>query len=145
MCRVLNGFSGGSGHFSEAGGKKYHLKNFLYHQPGGQTAVATIRARESADGSLRYTVQIRIKKNGAQVYQESQTFTRKQAAQAWAKRRETGLSEPDLGIFVVPFATLMRPSINSDATKKETEWLYFDGGAPLLDYLDSWLPNPYKE
>jgi hypothetical protein len=71
----------------------YHLKNFLYHQSGG-TALATIRARKSADGSLRYTVQIRIKKNGAQVYQESQTFTRKQAAQAWAKRRETELSEP---------------------------------------------------
>lgn len=46
------------------------------------------------DGSLRYTVPIRIKKNGAQVYQESQTFTCKQAAQAWAKRRETELSEP---------------------------------------------------
>lgn len=56
--------------------------------------MATIRSRKSADGSLRYTVQIRIKKNGLQVYQESQTFARKQAAQAWAKRRETELSEP---------------------------------------------------
>lgn len=56
--------------------------------------MATIRARKSADGSLRYTVQIRIKENGAQVYQESRTFSRKQAAQAWAKRRETELSEP---------------------------------------------------
>jgi len=53
-----------------------------------------MRARKSADGSLRYTVQIRIKKNGEQVYQESQTFARKQAAQARAKRRETELSEP---------------------------------------------------
>jgi hypothetical protein len=56
--------------------------------------VSTIRARKSADGSLRYTVQIRIKKNGMQVYQESQTFARKQAAQAWTKRRETELDEP---------------------------------------------------
>ncbi|GAB6909790.1 conserved hypothetical protein [Desulfosarcina cetonica] len=54
-------------------------------------------------------------------------------------------SAPDLGVLVVPFATLMRPSINSEATKKETEWLYFDGGAPLTDYLQSWLPNPYKD
>ncbi|QNL88866.1 Uncharacterized protein PPKH_3452 [Pseudomonas putida] len=29
------------------------------------------------------------------VYQESQTFARKQAAVAWAKRRETELAEPD--------------------------------------------------
>ncbi|WP_439889362.1 tyrosine-type recombinase/integrase [Pseudomonas sp. MBLB4123] len=56
--------------------------------------MATIRARKSADGSLRYTAQIRIKKNGMQVYQESQTFARKQAAQAWAKRREAELDEP---------------------------------------------------
>lgn len=29
------------------------------------------------------------------VYQESQTFACQQAAEAWAKRRETELSEPD--------------------------------------------------
>ncbi|WP_090624688.1 site-specific integrase [Azotobacter beijerinckii] len=56
--------------------------------------MATIRARKLSDGSVSYTAQIRIKKNGVQVYQESQTFSRKQAAQAWAKRRETELSEP---------------------------------------------------
>ncbi|MCY1503745.1 hypothetical protein D9M68_378850 [compost metagenome] len=53
--------------------------------------MATIRARKGADGSLRYTVRIRFKKNGAQVYQESQTFSRKQSAETWAKRRETSL------------------------------------------------------
>ena len=46
---------------------------------------------KSGDGSLRYTVQIRIKKSGMQVYQEGQTFALKQAAQASAKRRETEL------------------------------------------------------
>lgn len=56
--------------------------------------MATIRAREKADGSKSYTAQIRIKKNGVQVYTESQTFARKQAAQAWVKRRETELAEP---------------------------------------------------
>ena len=51
-------------------------------------AVATIRARKSADGSLRYTAQLRIRNNGAQVYQDSPTFSPKQAAQVWAQRLE---------------------------------------------------------
>ncbi|UPF02353.1 site-specific integrase [Pseudomonas mosselii] len=56
--------------------------------------MATIRARKKADGTVSYTVQIRLKKKGVLVYQECQTFARKQAAQAWAKRRETELAEP---------------------------------------------------
>ncbi|WEA19044.1 site-specific integrase [Pseudomonas juntendi] len=56
--------------------------------------MATIRARKKADGTVSYTVQIRLKKKGVLVYQEAQTFARKQAAQAWAKRRETELAEP---------------------------------------------------
>ncbi|MCU7237123.1 site-specific integrase [Pseudomonas peradeniyensis] len=56
--------------------------------------MATIRARKKADGTVSYTVQIRLKKKGLIVYQECQTFARKQAAQAWAKRRETELAEP---------------------------------------------------
>ena len=39
---------------------------------------ATIRARKLADGTVSYTAQIRIKRDGVQVYQESQTFARKQ-------------------------------------------------------------------
>ncbi|QVM98368.1 tyrosine-type recombinase/integrase [Pseudomonas sp. B21-012] len=56
--------------------------------------MATIRARKKADGTVSYTVQIRLKNKGVLVYQECQTFARKQAAQAWAKRRETELAEP---------------------------------------------------
>ena len=56
--------------------------------------MATIRARKLADGSVTYTAQIRIKRGGVQVYQESQTFARKQAAQAWVRRRETELDQP---------------------------------------------------
>lgn len=85
---------------------------FLYHLPGfegvlGVTVVgcttakrarttenrATIRARKKADGTVSDTVQICLEKNGALVYQEAQTFARKQAAQAWVKRRKTGLVE----------------------------------------------------
>ena len=43
---------------------------------------------------MSYTAQIRIKRDGVQVYQESQTFARKQAAQAWARKRGAELDEP---------------------------------------------------
>lgn len=56
--------------------------------------MATIRARKLADGTVSYTAQIRIKRDGVQVYQESQTFARKQAAVAWVRRREADLDQP---------------------------------------------------
>ncbi|WP_150812545.1 tyrosine-type recombinase/integrase [Pseudomonas fluorescens] len=56
--------------------------------------MATIRARKRTDGSISYTAQIRLFRDGAQVYQESQTFARKQAAQAWVRKRETELDQP---------------------------------------------------
>ena len=42
--------------------------------------MATIRTRKKADGSSSYLVQIRINRDKVTVYQESQTFARKQAA-----------------------------------------------------------------
>ncbi len=59
-----------------------------------QLTMATIRARKRTDGSTSYTAQIRLFRDGVQVYQESQTFARKQAAQAWVRKRETELDEP---------------------------------------------------
>lgn len=62
--------------------------------------MATIRPRKKADGTISYTAQIRINRDKVTVYQESQTFARKQAVVAWAKRREPSwrslvqLSEP---------------------------------------------------
>ncbi|PAA11349.1 site-specific integrase [Pseudomonas fragi] len=56
--------------------------------------MATIRARKRTDGSISYTAQIRLFRDGAQVYQESQTFARKQAAQAWVRKREVELDQP---------------------------------------------------
>ncbi|MGV6475407.1 tyrosine-type recombinase/integrase [Azotobacter vinelandii] len=56
--------------------------------------MGTITARKRKDGSSAYTAQIRIMQKGVTVYQESQTFDRKQAAQAWIKKRETELAEP---------------------------------------------------
>ena len=56
--------------------------------------MATIRSRKLADGTVRYTAQIRVKCEGVQVYQESQTFARKQAAQAWVRKQEVELDQP---------------------------------------------------
>lgn len=67
----------------------YQLTNDVYQFP-----MATIRPRKKADGTTSYTAQIRINRDKVTVYQESQTFVRKQAAVAWAKRRETELAEP---------------------------------------------------
>ena len=47
-----------------------------------QLITATIRAGKRTDGSISYTAQIRLIHDGVQVYQESQTFARKQATQA---------------------------------------------------------------
>jgi integrase len=56
--------------------------------------MGTITSRKRKDNSTAYTAQIRINRDGKTVYQESQTFDRKQVAQAWIKRRETELAEP---------------------------------------------------
>ncbi|WP_347929465.1 tyrosine-type recombinase/integrase [Pseudomonas helvetica] len=56
--------------------------------------MGTITSRKRKDNSTAYTAQIRINRDGKTVYQESQTFDRKQVAQAWIKRRETELAQP---------------------------------------------------
>lgn len=55
--------------------------------------MGTITTRKGKSG-VRHTAQIRLKKGGRIVYTEAATFDRKQAAQAWLKRRETELAEP---------------------------------------------------
>ena len=67
----------------------YHLIFELY-----QLTMATIRVRKRTNGSSSYTAQIRLIRDGVQVYQESQTFTRKQTAQAWIRKREAELDQP---------------------------------------------------
>jgi hypothetical protein len=51
---------------------------------------------------------------------------------------------PHLGVFVVPFSCVMRPSINSHASRAETEWLYYDGDEPITQYVTEWRDNPYR-
>jgi hypothetical protein len=56
--------------------------------------MATIVPRKRKDGSVGHLAQIIIKREGKVVHQESQTFDRKQAAAAWAERREKELRQP---------------------------------------------------
>lgn len=56
--------------------------------------MATITARKRQDGTTAYTAQIRIKRHGKIVYQETKTFDRKRLAESWANRRELELQAP---------------------------------------------------
>jgi integrase len=56
--------------------------------------MATIVPRKRKNGSIGHLAQIIIKRDGKVVHQESQTFDRKQAAVAWATRREGELRRP---------------------------------------------------
>ena len=56
--------------------------------------MGTIIGRTRKDGSKAFTAQIVIKKNGAVVHREAQTFDRKQAANAWTVKREAELKAP---------------------------------------------------
>lgn len=69
--------------------------------------MGTINARKRKDGTTGYTAQILKKQKGKIVHREAKTFDRKQAAEAWVKRRETELSEPGaLQRVKAPDATL---------------------------------------
>ena len=53
--------------------------------------MGTIIGRTCKDGSKAFTAQIVIKKGGAIVHREAETFDRKQAANAWIVKREAEL------------------------------------------------------
>jgi integrase len=56
--------------------------------------MGTIVGRTRKDGSKAFTAQILIKKGGAIVHRESQSFDRRQAANAWIVKREEELKRP---------------------------------------------------
>jgi integrase len=56
--------------------------------------MGTIIPRKRKDGTVGFTAQIVVKRSGAIVHREAQTFDRKQAARAWLSRRETELAQP---------------------------------------------------
>jgi integrase len=56
--------------------------------------MGTIIGRTRKDGSKAFAAQIIIKRGGAVVHREAQTFERKQAANAWIVKREAELKSP---------------------------------------------------
>ena len=56
--------------------------------------MGTIIGRIRKDGSKAFTAQILIKKGGAIVHRESQSFDCRQAANAWIVKRKEGLKRP---------------------------------------------------
>lgn len=56
--------------------------------------IGTIRPFKREENMTADYAQIRINRDGQPVYQETQTFDRKQVAQAWMKRREAELAVP---------------------------------------------------
>jgi integrase len=60
----------------------------------GTTKMGSIIERTRKDGSKAFIAQIVIKKGGAVVHREAQTFDRKQAANAWTVKREAELRSP---------------------------------------------------
>jgi hypothetical protein len=66
-----------------------------YDIVSGCGKMGTIVARTRKDGSKAFTAQIVIKRGGAIVHREAETFDRKQAANAWIVKREGELKRPD--------------------------------------------------
>ena len=56
--------------------------------------MATIRARQRADGSVGYTAYIRLHRDQKIIHQEAKTFSRRVAAEKWARAREVELEDP---------------------------------------------------
>lgn len=68
--------------------------------------MATITERKKMDGTISYTAQIRLKRGGKIVYQQSETFNRRALARAWADRREAELQRPGALEQIAPQITI---------------------------------------
>ena len=58
--------------------------------------MGTITVRKAKNGEKRYTAPIRLRRNGVIVYQETQTFERRQVAKAWLRRCDTELADVEV-------------------------------------------------
>jgi hypothetical protein len=52
---------------------------------GQESTVASIRSRKRANGRWAYTAEIRIHEKEVVIYKEAKTFSRKTAAEKWAR------------------------------------------------------------
>jgi len=53
-----------------------------------------IKARKQANGTIRYTAVVRIRRQGKVLHQEAKTFAHRSAAERWGKHREVALEDP---------------------------------------------------
>lgn len=58
--------------------------------------MATITQRKRKDGSISYTAQIRVYRDGTTVYNETKTFDKRRDAQNWSADREAELRQPGM-------------------------------------------------
>lgn len=72
-----------------------------------------IKARKQADGSIRYTAVVRIRRQGKVLHQEAKTFAHRSAAERWGKHREVALEDP---------AALVRAKQPSTKLSKLIRW-----------------------
>jgi hypothetical protein len=56
--------------------------------------MATIKARRQANGSIRYTAIVRLRRGRTILPREAKTFTHRSAALTWARHREVELENP---------------------------------------------------
>lgn len=57
--------------------------------------MASITPRKNKDGSISYKAQVRVRRNGEIVHQETRTFDRRQAAANWGKKRDAELASAE--------------------------------------------------
>lgn len=70
-----------------------------------------IVSRKRKDGTIGHTAQIRLKADGKIIFTESQTFDRKQPAEAWLRKRLTELAVP--GALIKPKDPLLKDVIDT--------------------------------
>jgi integrase len=73
--------------------------------------MATITARLRKDGSIGYTAQIRITREGKPIHQESKTLSSRAAAGRWATFREAELEDPTAFVRAAAKGTRLRDLI----------------------------------
>lgn len=78
--------------------------------------MATIKVRKRANGSLRYTAIVRLRKDKVVLHSEAKTFTHRLAAEKWARAREVALENP---------AELVRTQLGEQSLKSLIRW-YID-------------------
>lgn len=66
---------------------------FITEKSAKECSMATMSIYKTKTGEARYKFEIRLKKDGAIIHQESKTFSSKTVGKDWAKRRESELEK----------------------------------------------------